>query len=283
MNHIKETLAIVVLYNCELKHSATINTINSALSYTNSTLDLMVYDNSPASLEKRVDFQYDHLNIHYVTDTLNSGISKAYNTGAKYAKQLQQKRWLLLLDQDTSFTINLFESYFLSIQENPSIKLFAPILKLGNGAIFSPCINKHKRGYPVKSISSGVYSLDKLSPVNSGMLVDLGLFSMVGGYNEKIKVDFCDFQFLEKIQEKELDFYVIDSVALQDFSNDEVSLKKQQRRFEIYLEDARNCHKKNFKDKMEYLYTVTRHTFGLIYKQKSLSFLKTYILKYLAS
>ncbi|HMI00859.1 MAG TPA: glycosyltransferase [Pedobacter sp.] len=273
-------LPIVVLYRQTIEESSTLLSLNASLALLNLKMDLFIYDNSPEANVSDNHFSWRQFRVHYSHDPTNGGLSKAYNEGAKKAVQMN-KKWLLLLDQDTSFAKTILSSYQVAVDNNPRVRLFAPILELSNGIIFSPCINKHKRGYPAKEISSGLHSLSKLSPVNSGILVDLNLFLEVGGYNENLKVDFCDFQFLEKIQKKESDFYVVDSVASQDFSSDEVSLQKQRHRFEIYLKDAINCEKTSLKDKLEFLYTVTRHTLGLTYKQKSLVFIKIYFLKYL--
>jgi glycosyltransferase involved in cell wall biosynthesis len=280
MVHTKDIFAVVVLYNCSLADSLTIQTINKELEIIDDYLDVMIYDNSPYSSETRQNLTYRRLNIFYFNDILNSGLSKAYNFGAKKADELR-KPWLLLLDQDTTLPSGIFRDYFEAIQSQPEIKLFAPILKLNNGVIFSPCINRHKRGYPVKNISTGIHYLRKFTIVNSGMLISVALFKETGGYNELLKVDFCDFQFLEKVQTIESVFFLTKSIALQEFSNDEVSSEKQLRRFEIYLADAKNSEKHTFSDKIGFFYTVTRHTIGLTLKARKISFVRLYILKYL--
>jgi len=275
-------MPIVVLYKQSIEQSVTLQTLNAGLKVANVTMDVFVYDNSPAKGSYAKKFRWNQFNIHYVPDQRNSGLSKAYNSGADAARALS-KEWILLLDQDTSFPLNIFNNYFNAVAAHSAVSLFAPILKLSNGRIFSPCINKHKRGYPVEEISSGEYNLKQFSPVNSGILVKLDLFLRVGGYNENVKVDFCDFQFLEKVQKVNPSFYLIQSIALQDFSSDEVSVEKQMQRFKIYLEDARNCKKYTVADRLGFFYTVTRHAVGLTVKLRKVSFIKVYLLKYLFS
>ena len=46
--------------------------------------------------------ELDGFRIHYISDPTNPGVSKAYNVGFELARQLN-KKWLLLLDQDTVF------------------------------------------------------------------------------------------------------------------------------------------------------------------------------------
>ncbi|WP_244285348.1 glycosyltransferase family protein [Flavobacterium araucananum] len=242
-------------------------------------MTIFIYDNSQIlDIDNKVD-RFENLDIIYHHDKDNGGLSAGYNMGAKLATELK-KTWILLLDQDTTFK-NLLESFNFNIQRYPNIHLFAPIVKLNNNVIFSPSIVKHKRGYPPKTISPGIYSLNNFSPINSGMLIALKLFYEVGGYNEKIKVDFCDFQFIEKVYVKNPLFVVVDSVAIQDFSAFEPSVEKQLKRFNIYLNDVHNCYKPSIYDKFGFFYTVTRHTLGLTYKLKSHKFIIIYIKKYL--
>ena len=243
-------------------------------------MDLVVYDNSPTTNVQEYEFSYKRFNVTYIHDQVNSGLSKAYNTGAKIGSRLG-KTWLLLLDQDTKFVDSFFTKLFQAIETHTEIQTFAPILRLSNGTIFSPCIPRHKRGYPAKSITSGFKTLYSFSPVNSGVVIKLELFNRAGGYNERLKVDFCDFQFFEKVRLYDYRFFLVNSVAYQDFSAFEPSLQRQKIRFKIYLEDARNCDKPSLSDKLGFFYSVTRHTLGLCWKLKDMSFLGMYIQTYL--
>lgn len=243
-------------------------------------MDVFIYDNTPEKQYDHESFTWNNFNVFYVHNPANPGLSKAYNNGAAKAAVLQ-KEWLLLLDQDTTFPEGYLEETRAAVTANSDISLFVPLLKLKNGVLFSPCINKHKRGYPAGSLSSGRYDLWKYAPVNSGMFIRLSLFDMVGGYNEKVKIDFCDFQFLDKVRLIQAEFYLINAVALQDFSAFEYSSEKQQIRFTQYLEDAFNCEKPLLGDKMGFLYTVTRHALGLSIKLRSFKFIGLYISKYL--
>lgn len=276
---LNQVLPIVILYNQKIAESFTVLTLNDELQKLNSRMTIFVYDNSPILDKENTIASIGNLDIIYHHNKDNGGLSIGYNKGAKVASDLG-KKWVLLLDQDTTFE-NLLESFNLSIQKYPDVNLFAPIIKLSNGVIFSPSIVKHKRGYPPKTFFPGVYNLAQFSPVNSGMLIALKMFHQVGGYNEKIKVDFCDFQFIEKVLLKEPLFVVVDSVAIQDFSAFEPSVEKQLKRFIIYLADVKNCDKSTLNDKVGFFYTVTRHTLGLTYKLKNFKFLNLYIRKYL--
>jgi len=216
----ESVLPVVVLYKQSFSQSLTLQSLAQNLEALGITLDIVVYDNSPGPDASALSFSWKALNVIYIPDVHNQGLSKAYNIAAVKAHRLK-KRWLLLFDQDTQFPADFLQTYAIAVEENPDVNIFAPCLKLGNGIVFSPCIAKHKRGYPPGNISPGKYSLYQYSPVNSGLLVRLNLFMEVGGYNEKVKVDFCDFQFLEKVRWTSPDFFLTTGTGLQHFSGQE--------------------------------------------------------------
>ena len=275
-----QVLPIVVLYKQEISQSLTLISLDKNLEEIGINMDVYVYDNSPIRQYDKDSFQWNNFHVFYFHDPENSGLSKAYNAGAVKAAELK-KEWILLLDQDTTFASGYLQENNLSVLNHPDINLFAPILKLKNSVIFSPCIAKHKRGYPPGRLVHGQYSLYDFSPVNSGMLIRLAMFHRVDGYNEKVKIDFCDFQFLEKFRLLSDSFYLINAVALQDFSNFEPSAAKQKVRFTQYLEDAYHCDKPSVSDKIGFLYAVTRHAVGLTVKMKNISFMSMYFSNYL--
>src|SRR5690606_3747179 len=217
-----------------------------------NALSFYIYDNSAKpqviSLESENDIYYEH-------DCNNSGISRAYNQGAKYAKE-NNKKWILVLDQDTVLPIDWYIAYYQAVRDNYQLKLFAPILLIRNNVIFSPCKYKMKRGFHLDEITSGRHSLYKVSPVNSGMLISVKEFFAVGGYNEKVKLDFSDFQFIERFRKKNEFFYVVNLICNQDFSNDNPSVESQVFRFIYYVEGAYYFEKDGLKDKLQFLIVV---------------------------
>lgn len=267
---------IIVLYNISLEESESFRSVSEMRS-DEGTLSLFVYDNSnrPQSIKT-----YDGVQISYVHDPTNSGVSKAYNAGANHARKLQ-KRWVLLLDQDTTLPTTLLKSYWKAVEQNAELKLFVPILKLKNGKIFSPCAYKFKRGFYLDTIVKGIHSLQRLSPVNSGMLVDVSAFFEAGGYNQKVKLDFSDFQFIERFRKRYSNFFVMDVDCYQDFSDDEVSLTSQANRFGYYCEGARYIEKNGFWDWSQYSLVVFLRAFKLVIKYKDLRFIRIYLSTFL--
>ena len=184
------------------------------------------------------------------------------------------------MDQDTSLSATILDSYRSAISRNPNVKLLAPILLLQNGKIFSPCRYRFKRGFYLNDIQEGLHSLNNLSPVNSGMMVNLEAFEKAGGYNDNVKLDFSDFQFVERFRQFYQEFYVIDERCIQDFSNDEVSPTVQAKRFEFFCDGARNIEKKGLKDRLLYHLVVLVRSLRLSLRYRSLVFISILFNRY---
>jgi GT2 family glycosyltransferase len=276
---IDKTLAIVVLYEIDIKDATSIKCLNDAINFEKSNLDILIYDNSRTSM-KIDNSLFPNLNIKYKHDSRNMGLGIAYNFGAKLAQSMN-KKWILLLDQDTLFENEIFDKYLLAIYNYPSVSLFAPILKLKNGKNFSPCFYFFKRGFMTSNISTGLNSLHKYSPVNSGMLIRIESFLKCGGYNENIKLDFNDFQFIERFRKFENQFVVTSSVGIQDFSNDTNDISKLNIRYAIYCDSAKNCEKISIVDKFKYFIVVLQRSITLSLRTKSLIYFRTFYTSYL--
>lgn len=273
----QDLLIIIVKYNRELIECESFVSLYDVKLNEGEKLSVLVYDNSP--LPQKIS-EHKGFEIFYFHDALNPGISKAYNVGVQFAKD-QQKKWALLLDQDTRIPNTVFHSYRQAITQNPNINLFVPILKLKSGRIFSPSRYRFKRGFFLKNISSGIHSLFRLAPVNSGMLIKTSTFFEVGGYNEKVKLDFADFQFIERLRKKHSDFFLIDEECIQDFSDNSSSISNQKIRFEFYCEGAKAIDKRSFLDWLQYNTIVLLRALRLTARFHSMFFLRTYVRKFL--
>jgi len=276
---IEDILFVLVLYEKELKNSESFNSIKSQLEKYNEKSFFYIYDNSKLP---HIVNNNENIHIEYIHDSSNSGLSFAYNLASKYAFKLN-KKWLVLLDQDTDFELNYIKTLIESIKHNPNIELFAPILTIDNNQLFSPCQFKLNRGFLIKNINPGKHSLTNFSPVNSGMVVKLDLFNRAGGYNEKIKLDFSDFQFIEKVKKFNSDFYVIPSVNFQDFSNNEKNVVKLNNRFYYFCNGAKNFERNTYFDSFLFFMVVSQRMLSLIIKTQSLIFLRTFIENYISS
>lgn len=272
---ISSILGVIVLYETDFANSKTFKTINNSLSFQDEKLEILLYDNSLKPQYKKQYFELENLKVHYIHDSSNNGIGTAYNAGSKLAQKIS-KNWLLLLDQDTVFPKNIFKAFLQASTKYPTINLFSPILKLGNGTIFSPCTYIFKRGFAKKKVYSGIISLNYNSPVNSGMFVNLEAFLNVGGYNEKIKLDFSDFQFIERFKKENSHFYLMNEICIQDFSNEVNDIEKLKVRYNIYCNDALNCQRNSPIDSFWYFFNALLRGAKLSLRTKSIIFLKTW-------
>lgn len=269
---------IIVIYNRALEACESFQSV-LAMNSDDQKLHLFVYDNSPLPQEIK---NYNGLEISYFHDPRNSGVGKAYNTGAEQAKKNDQE-WVLLLDQDTSLPKSILEKYEQEITTNSKISLFVPVLKLKNGSIFSPSRYRFKRGFFLDSIRPGIHSLFNLAPVNSGMMIKVEAFFKVGGYNEKVKLDFADFQFVERFRKSYAEFFVLDVECEQDFSDDNSTYESQYVRFKFYCEGAKNIENKDFFDWLQYNAVVFIRAIRLTLRFGRLGFIRSYFKNFLIS
>lgn len=274
---IGDILGVVVLYNTKICQSATLQTINNALNSV-GRLDIIVYDHTSVADENSQN--YENLNIIYKHDPRNISLGIAYNYTAEIAKTIK-KNWILLLDQDTSFKSDLFEKYLSASNDFPNESMFVPILKLQNETIFSPCRYLFKRGFKLKNINIGLNSFNFKSPVNSGILVSTKEYLICGGYNEKIRLDFSDYQFIERFRLKHKMFIVVDSTGIQDFSNESNNVAQLNSRFSLYCQSARACNKKNIFDNLQYFITIFSRAISLSIRTKNSIFISTLTKDYL--
>jgi rhamnosyltransferase len=202
---LKETLVIIVIYRCAPQESAAWNSVMEEAAKQKVSIDLFVYDNSP---EPQHFPSSPYITIHYRHDALNPGVSKAYNEGSSMARE-KQKKWLLLLDQDTHFEAGWLERYSQTTAEEPEALVIAPLLVSGS-VVVSPFRYWLTKGVPSAGVEPGVYSLRRYYAVNSGLLIDREAFESVGGYNESIPMDFSDFAFMNKLKKNNFRLWVIE-------------------------------------------------------------------------
>ena len=277
---IDQIIAVVVIYNTKIEESETLISLSGSLAQTSDSMDLVVYDNSLHPVwENRSIFITEFFRIHYFHDPSNPGVSKAYNFAALYAQQLK-KRWILLLDQDTSFPVDTVSAYISALKNYPTLKLFTPVLKLSTGTIISPCRYFFKRGFSLNKITPGLNSLKKISPLNSGMLRELDTFIISGGYNEKIKLDFSDFQFIERFKKNSDQFCIINVISLHEFSDEETNTVKLNERFAFYCDGAKNSEKNSIGDQLAFFMVVLLRATNLVFRTKDIIFYKTFIHHY---
>lgn len=266
-------LAIIVLYNRSIHESETFNSLIKSADSGKFKLSVLIYDNS--SIRNDYIFENNNLNIKIIFDSTNPGVSTAYNKGAKYAKE-ENIEYILLLDQDTIFPTNSLRVYFNYIRTHPNINIFAPILR-ANEMNLSPCRKLFKRGFPIKKdIIPGIADLSKFSPINSGVLIKRKIFEDVGGFNPKIKLDFSDFDFFERVSKIEKNFQIIDLICHHRISTiEKKSIESDINRFFYYCTGAK-YYSKTLADFLQLFFVSFLWGVKLSITRKSFLFLKVF-------
>jgi hypothetical protein len=266
---------IIVIYNKFLFDTETYHTLISKYVIDGYKLGLFIWDNTLKALHNPLEFVNG---CYYKHTGKNEGVSKAYNEGALYSKN-NNFDWILLLDQDTFFPDNIIEEYQKSINENPSIKIFTLVTKEKNGKYISPCLFKHKISIKKKKRPPiGLLNIFNYSIINSGMLIKTETFFKVGGYNEKVWLDFSDHEFINRFKKYYNMIYVIDKESLQSFSCvEETDYNNILNRYKILCECIKNCPKHTLQDKIEYILILFKRICSLIIKTKKISYFNVFL------
>ncbi len=212
-------LAVLVLYNQKLEESKTFRSLFNTSPAWDERVHLFVYDNSPVPMHAVGDFDAPDRRIYYLSDTSNPGVSRAYNIAARRARELK-KPYLLLLDQDTLFPQGGIAAYIKAIETHKDCPVFAPILSC-DGKIYSPCRQVLHLNLPLRAIAPGRISARGRSLLNSGMCIRLDAFDKVGGFDERIPLDFADHDFMRRYRTHFDSFFLLDMACAHGFSDKE--------------------------------------------------------------
>lgn len=269
-----DVLAVLVLYRRDLADTETFASLSRALEKCGSAMELCVYDNSPTPMALAGE-QYPNWRIHYIHDPANPGVSRAYNAGFSLAQRLG-KRWLLLLDQDTLFPGDALIHYSRGVEEQPDVALFAPLL-MASGRICSPCRYLARTGFHLQNLAAGVQSLKGKAVLNSGMLVKTSAFGLIGGFDERIRLDFADFAFNDRFRQHYDTFCILPFECGHGFSGvDDMGIDAALQRFRFYCEGGRNSIR-NAADAVLYALVVLMRCLRLTFRFRSLRFLEGYL------
>ncbi len=176
---------------------------------------IFIYDNSPGDDPGTETSVVQDSRVTYTRSPENFGVSRAYNTAARLATSLD-KKWLLLLDQDTRFEGIFLEKLLEATSFFPDVAAFAPIVRDAKG-IVSPFVWSMGRGWRIKHCSERL-SLEIYRFINSGLLIERAAFLKAGGYDEGAPLDFSDIAFGEKLRQVCSTFNVVESNLVTSFS-----------------------------------------------------------------
>lgn len=223
-----------------------------------------VFDNSPtpsgpAALKK---------GWHYESRPDNPGLSAAYNRAAEYAKE-EGLGWLVITDQDTTYPEGAGDEYERLPGKYPEEKVFIPQVEIPGGKYLSPVA---KRGFMTILADRpllGRIELGKSAIINSGLMVELDAFFRCGGYNEKVFLDFSDFQFIDRLSRVVEKGRVTDAVLRQSFSAKVDSPETQMRRFGMFCRSLSGYEHAGIGQRAGLLLTVWKRALALSLASRS--------------
>ncbi len=270
-------LCIIVIYNQPLFDTVSYKTCG--IDKADGKVGLFVYDNSPVPQHDTRDLDIIGCGIHYVSDISNPGVSAAYNRGVEYAVE-NGYDWVLLMDQDTDFCGDYVSRCQAEIAARPDCPLFAPVVVDNGNNILSPVKLRWRFPLRGRQMPAGENVLDDVAIINSGICVKVEAFQKVGGYNEKVFLDYSDHQFIERLSKKYEDFYLIDYVIRQDFSNFETDKNKLASRFTLFCRSLSGYEKQSLSDYLSINLIVIKRSLSLCMRTRSLRFLKILFREY---
>ncbi|OJX29622.1 MAG: hypothetical protein BGO86_12090 [Chryseobacterium sp. 36-9] len=239
-------------------------------SGSNQDLNLFIFDNTDNDSWKAEQAILPNCNIVYHHNRNNVGISKAYNFIAKYAKE-QNFDYIVFLDQDTNLPLEAYTKYIEST--NLSIDIAAPLI-FENNTLLSPSKYNNYRTSFYENIKEDKIKLENVSCINSGLLIKTDFFFNVGGYNEKLRLDFCDHEFVQRVKKFTNYLYIISLRLEQNFSTNTNSKEKALFRYSLFIKDIKAFKKINNNDFLITLLVDLPHLLRLTLQYKSLLFIK---------
>ena len=205
---------VIVLFEKELDNCLPLQFLLQNKQILSSDYELLVYNNSPETTILP-DKNYDVFNARQ-----NNMLAGAYNYALEQAIKTQ-KKWLLLLDQDTELTIDYFEELKKNFKTDIPEKI---------GAII-PQVKKHTHCITPKTYfpkfgpyffstaikKPGIYNKCFLS-INSGTILNIEIINEIGGFSSKYPLDGLDFWYFYQLYKKKVKVYVMNVVIEQNLS-----------------------------------------------------------------
>jgi rhamnosyltransferase len=164
--------AVVILFNPEESVIANIQT------YIQDVETLYIFDNSPSSSKDVMRRIECFPKIQYLTENKNVGIGTALNIAAKKAIE-EHYDYFLTMDQDSAAGQDMVKIMLSVANKYSSIGIVTPLHKVQNDILVA-----------VKHEEESV-----LTAMTSGNLIQLAAYNKIGGFNEKLFIDYIDHEY----------------------------------------------------------------------------------------
>ncbi len=182
---------IVVLFK------PTIDILENIHSYIEQVTWLFVVDNSENTDKLIIDEIKKIHNAEYIGLKENLGIAAALNIGAERAIK-RGYRYLLTMDQDSIASPHLVIRL---------LDVFSRYSMVGISSAFP--VNKI---YPKLPSDENIHKIDTV--ISSGNLVNLNAYDQVGPFLNKLFIDYVDFEYCFRMQQKGFNIYLNNAAIL---------------------------------------------------------------------
>lgn len=204
----------IVLYNPDIKR------LNSNINAIASQVDeIILFDNGSNNIEQVSNYlKHKIINYKLLKSNTNLGIAGALNKVCKFAIE-QGYNWILTLDQDTVVYKDLIVKYMKYISL-PNIGQLS-------------CVYKDRNSAKLKDkISADVAEVKEC--ITSGALLNLKALEDVGGFDEKMFIDYVDFDLCYSLREKEYKTYRINYIGMLHEIGNITTVKFFNKKIEIF-------------------------------------------------
>lgn len=237
MNILSEIYSIVVLYNCKVSESETLKTLNQVFVYLNVKLNVLIYDNTIEKDNNVKGSTFNNLEIEYYHNPFNPGVAAAYNLAIEKGIQ-NKKKWLILLDQDTTISKSYFKELISSTSENilkNDIVCYIPKVVLKTGEVISP--SKMKLGGFCQPLKNRTGLQKKyITAINSGTVLNLTFLESIGGFTNKFPLDMLDHWYFREIYSHKKMVYILNTEIIHDLSIKSFESSVSAKRYRIILD-----------------------------------------------
>ena len=201
-------LILIVVYECKVKESLSYISLLKSSEYLSNS-KLILWDNSPSIQSIDTDNISSLQQAEYIHTPENMSLSKIYN---RVIQENEEYDYMIILDQDSSFSSDYLEKLNSAIIKHPSINLFLPLIK-SEQTIVSPGDYKIFKGSYWGKEKYGIIDTKNILAINSGMVINFNyLKNIYKGYDERLRFYGTDTFFILEYAENNDFLFVIDYV-----------------------------------------------------------------------
>ncbi|UZT99702.1 hypothetical protein ODZ84_09095 [Chryseobacterium fluminis] len=233
-------------------------------------MHVFIFDNTDIEDWNLVIPVFEDIELKYINDKRNPGISFAYNTIAGYARN-NNCNYITFLDQDTELPDNFYDIYKkYSLMDYP---LCVPQIFADNRLV-SPSRYINFRSVLYENFDTDELALKGNSCINTGMMIKNEIFFLNNGYNPKLRLDFCDHEFIERLSQFDLRMKIMPIRINQNFSFLDNTEKQDIFRYTLFIKDLKAYARSTNKQMKMFFYVDLPRLASLTLRHRSLAFVK---------